>query len=44
MTPDEENIARAAIRHTQSVYNSSGDRGKVDEGHPVRRAESARAE
>jgi hypothetical protein len=31
MTYDEENIARAAIRHTQSVYNSSGDRGKVDD-------------
>lgn len=31
MTYDEENIARAAIRHTQSIYNSSGDRGKIDE-------------
>lgn len=31
MTYDEENIARAAIRHTQSIYNSSGDRGKTDE-------------
>lgn len=31
MTHDEENVARAAIRHTQSVYNSAGDRGKVDE-------------
>jgi hypothetical protein len=31
MTYDEENIARAAIRHTQSIYNSAGDRGKVDD-------------
>jgi hypothetical protein len=31
MTHDEEAIARAAIRHTQSIYNSSGDRGKVDD-------------
>lgn len=31
MTPDQENLARMAIRHTQSVYNNCGDRGAVDE-------------
>lgn len=31
MTYDEETLARAAIRHVQSVYNSAGDRGKVDD-------------
>ena len=31
MTHDEENLARMAIRHSQSVYNNSGDRGQVDE-------------
>lgn len=31
MTYEEENLARAAIRHTQSVYNNSADRGKTDE-------------
>lgn len=31
MTPDEENMARAAIRHTQSIYNNCGDRGRVDD-------------
>lgn len=31
MTHDEENLARMAIRHTQSVYNNCGDRGKADE-------------
>lgn len=27
----EEAAARAAIRHTQSVYNTSGDRGRISE-------------
>jgi hypothetical protein len=31
MTHDEENMARMAIRHTQSVYNNTGDRGKIAE-------------
>jgi hypothetical protein len=31
MTPDEENLARMAIRHTQSIYNNCGDRGQVEE-------------
>lgn len=31
MTYDEETLARGAIRHTHSIYNSAGDRGKVDE-------------
>lgn len=31
MTYEEEMLARAAIRHTQSIYNSAGDRGKVDD-------------
>jgi hypothetical protein len=29
MTP-EEHLAREAIRYTQSVYNSEGDRGRID--------------
>ena len=29
MTPDEV-LAREAIAHTQSVYNSEGDRGRLD--------------
>jgi len=31
MSPDQENLARMAIRHTQSVYNNCGDRGRIDE-------------
>lgn len=31
MTPEQQSLAREAIRHTQSVYNSSGDRGRIDE-------------
>ncbi|HXD02373.1 MAG TPA: nuclear transport factor 2 family protein [Novosphingobium sp.] len=31
MTPDQENLARMAIRHTQSIYNNCGDRGQVEE-------------
>lgn len=31
MTPDQENLARMAIRHTQSVYNNCGDRGRIEE-------------
>lgn len=31
MTPEQESFARTAIRHTQSVYNTSGDRGRVDD-------------
>jgi hypothetical protein len=31
MTYEEEAIARSAIGHTQSIYNSAGDRGKVED-------------
>ena len=31
MTDDAANAARAAIRYIQGIYNSAGDRGKIDE-------------
>lgn len=31
MTEAEQAAARAAIRHLQSIYNTAGDRGRIDE-------------
>lgn len=31
MTPEAESIERTAIRHLQSIYNTAGDRGRIDE-------------
>lgn len=31
MTAEEEATARAQIRHLQSIYNTSGDRGRIGE-------------